>query len=62
MEDEPHQEALFYIEDPGECGCVWIHGTNSPDTWSQNLGPRDKVGEVLSRWLGSIDYYERDNG
>lgn len=23
------------------------------DDWCQNLGPRDKVAEVLSRWLGS---------
>jgi len=54
--DEPEQEALFYIEGPDERGCVWMHGTSSRDPWSQNLGPSNKVAEVLSQWLGSIDY------
>jgi hypothetical protein len=52
---EPEQEALFYIEGPDERGCVWIHGANSRDAWSQNLGPEHKVVETLSQWLASID-------
>jgi hypothetical protein len=55
MEDEPEQEALFYIEGPDERGCVWIHGASSRDPWAQKLGHRDKVAEVLSQWLASID-------
>ncbi len=58
MDDELDQEALFEIEGPDERGCVWIHGTGPRDTWIQNLGPADKVAEVLSQWLGSIDYDE----
>ena len=58
--DEPEQDALFYIEGPDERGCVWIHGTNSCDSWSQNLGPCRKVAEVLSQWLGEIDALEND--
>ena len=54
MEDEPEQEALFYIEGPDERGCVRMHGTSSRDPWAQKLGPADKVAEVLSQWLGSI--------
>jgi hypothetical protein len=56
--DEPEQEALFYIEGPDECGCVWMHGANSRDPWAQNLGPQDKVARLLSVWLDSIDYQE----
>jgi hypothetical protein len=37
---------------------VRIYGANTSDPWAQNLGPRDKVAEVLSQWLGSIDYDE----
>jgi hypothetical protein len=55
MEDEPEQDALFYIEGSDERGCVWLHGASSRDPWSQNLGPQDKVAEVLSQWLASID-------
>jgi hypothetical protein len=62
MDDEPEQEALFYIEGPDERGSVWIHGTNFAYPWSQNLGPADCVAEVLSQWLGSMDYDERENG
>jgi len=60
MEDEPEQEALFYIEGPDERGCVWIHGAISRDPWAQNLGPANKVAEVLSQWLGSIDHEEQE--
>ena len=56
MENEPEQEALFYIEGPDERGCLWAHGTSSANPWTRNLGPTAKVAEVLSRWLGTIDH------
>ena len=28
------------------------------DVWCQNLGPAAKVAEVMSQWLGTIDYDE----
>ena len=56
MSDGPEQEALFYIEGPDERGCVWMHGTSSGNPWAQNLGPWRKVAEVLSQWLGSVDF------
>jgi hypothetical protein len=59
MDDEPELDALFCIEGPDERGCVWAHGTSTRDPWTQNLGPAQKVAEVLSEWLGSIDYGER---
>ena len=40
---------------------MWAHGTELRNPWAQNLGPQDKVAEVLSQWLGSIDYDEREN-
>ncbi|MGZ2411976.1 hypothetical protein ACUXST_001397 [Sphingomonas sp. F9_3S_D5_B_2] len=49
--EQAEQEALFYIEGPDERGCVWMHGTSSSDPWAENLGPQDKVAEVLSHWL-----------
>jgi len=58
MEDDPEQEALFYIEGPDERGCVWIHGTNSHDPWARNLGPADKAAQVLSQWLGELRAFE----
>jgi hypothetical protein len=61
VDDEPQQAALFEIEGPDEDGCVWIcsvQPTDSDSWWCQNLGPADKVAEVLSQWLGSIDYGE----
>lgn len=54
MEDGPDQDALFYIEGPDDDGCVWISSTDEPG-WHHNLGPADKVTEVLSHWLASID-------
>jgi hypothetical protein len=59
MEDDPQQEALFYIEGPDEDGCVWISSTDEPG-WHHNLGPADKAAEVMSQWLGTIDYGEND--
>jgi hypothetical protein len=55
MSSEPEQEALFEIEGPDEDACVWIHSTEPRNPWTQNIGPRDKVAEVLSQWLASID-------
>lgn len=57
---EPEQGALFEIEGPDEDGCVWMHGTDRRNGWTQNLGPRDKVAEVLSEWLGAIDFQENN--
>ena len=58
MEDDPEQNALFQIEGPDEDGCVWICSTEGRSVWCQNLGPKDKVAEVLSQWLGQVDYME----
>ena len=60
MDDEPEQQALFQIEGPDEDGCVWICSAEGRDVWCQNLGPAERVVEVLSQWLGSIDAGERD--
>lgn len=62
MRDESEQEAQFYIEGPDERGCVSAHGTSSADPWTRNLGPAAKVTEVLSQWLGSIDYDDVETG
>jgi len=39
MEDEPQQEALFYIEGPDERGCVWMQAParviRGHRTWGQ---------------------------
>jgi hypothetical protein len=51
MEHEPQRDALVYIEGADERACVWMHGTSSQDSWSQNLGPENAVAEVLSQWL-----------
>ena len=59
QDDDPEQDALFEIEGPAEDGCVRICSTSGRNNWCQNLGPRDKVAEVLSQWLGSIDYQEQ---
>ena len=56
--DDPDRDALFYIEGPDERGCVWIHGANSANPWSQRLGPQDRVVHVLSRWLNTIKFDE----
>ena len=55
---EPEQGALYQIEGPDEDGCVWACSPAGRDVWCQNLGPTQKVAEVLSQWLGSIDYDE----
>lgn len=38
-----------------EDGCVWACSPEGRDVWCRNLGPKDKVVEVLSQWLGKID-------
>jgi hypothetical protein len=62
LADGPEQAALFQIEGPDEDGCVWICSAKGRDVWCQNLGSRDKVAEVLSQWLASIDDAERSFG
>ncbi len=54
MDEGPDQEAMFDIEGPDEDGCVWIRSANADD-WCHNMGPADKVAEVMSEWLSSID-------
>ena len=54
MDYEMEQEALFYLEGPDEDGCVWISSTDAGG-WHHNLGPDNKVAEVLSQWLASLD-------
>jgi hypothetical protein len=56
MTKEPEQEALFCIEGPDEDGCVWICSARGRDVWCQNLGPTSEAAEVLSKWLGELDY------
>ena len=58
MEDRLEQNALFETEGRDEDGCVWLCSASGRDDRCQNLGPREKVAEVLSQWLGSIDYEE----
>ena len=58
MDDEPEQDALFEFEGPDEDGCVWICSAKGRGDWCRNLGPADKITEVLSQWLGSFDLDE----
>ena len=58
MEHEPEQQALFELQGPDEDDCVWACSPDGRDVWCQNLGPVDKVAEVMSRWLASIDQDE----
>ena len=53
MDDEPEQDALFYIEGPDEDRCVWICSSQAGE-WCHNMGLADKVAEVLTEWLASI--------
>lgn len=59
-EDGLEQEALFQIEGLDEGGWVWICSPHDQphehDTWGRNLGPQEKVVEVLSQWPGSVDH------
>ena len=47
---------------------MWVCSTEGRDVWCANLGPCAKVAEVLSQWLGTVDFdaleakrYERAN-
>ena len=53
-EDDKVQEALFQLEGPDEDGCVWACSPEGRDIWCQNLGPTEKVADVMCQWLGSI--------
>jgi hypothetical protein len=55
MSEEPQQDALFQIEGPDEDGCVWACSPDGRDVWCQNLGPKEKVVQMLSQWLASVD-------
>lgn len=57
---QPEQAALFQIEGPDEDGCVWACSSEGRDVWCQNLGPADAVAEVVSAWLVSQDYDEKE--
>ena len=46
------------LEGPDEDGRVWACSPDGRDVWCQNLGPTEKVAEVMSEWLGSIDFKE----
>ena len=52
-ENDAAQEALFQIEGPDEDGCVWACSPDGRDVWCQNLGPTEKVADVMCRWLAS---------
>jgi hypothetical protein len=54
------QDAVFQIEGPDEDGSVWLCSPDGLDVRRQNLGPKDKVVEVLSEWLGSVDADEAE--
>jgi hypothetical protein len=56
MSEGPEQQAPFNIAGPEEDGCVWICSTEDRDVWCQDLGPCGKVAEVLSQWLGTVDF------
>jgi len=56
MENEPEQDSLFEIDGPDDEGNVWIVSPEGRNVWSVNLGPQNKVAEVMSDWLAQIDY------
>ena len=57
--DEAEQDALFQIEGPDEDGCVWACSNEGGEVWCRNLGPAEKVAEVMSGWLANYDDGER---
>jgi hypothetical protein len=57
-DDLPQQGPLFELQGPDEDGCVWICSAEGRDVWCHNLGPKEDAAEVMSQWLGSIDYLE----
>jgi hypothetical protein len=42
-----------------EDGCVWACSHEGREVWCRSLGPVEKVAEVTSQWLGSIERQER---
>ena len=60
IDDELVQEALFQIESP-DGDVVWACSPGGRDIWCRNLGPTEKVAELMSQWLGSIDFDERES-
>lgn len=55
MENAREQGPLIQIEGPDADGCVWACSPDGGEVWRQNLGPKEKVAEVISKWLASID-------
>ncbi len=53
---EAEQGALVQIEGLDEDGCVWACSAKGRDVWCQNLGPKEKVVDVLSQWSGSPNH------
>jgi hypothetical protein len=49
MDIERH--VLFSLEEEDEAGCIWACSWAGPEIWRHNLGPAEKVREVLSQWL-----------
>lgn len=48
----------FELRGPDENGDAWICSSKGRDDWCHNLGPYEEAAEVMSQWLGSIDYLE----
>lgn len=46
----------FNIEGPDDKGNVWLYHPAYHAEVRQYLGHKDQVAEILSQWLGSIDY------
>jgi len=57
---ENEQDSLFEIDGPDEEGNVWIVSPEGRNVWSRNLGPQDKVVEVMSDWLAQITHGENE--
>lgn len=57
--DDLEQDALFQLEGPDEDGCVWACSNEGREVRCRNLGPAEKVAEVMSQWLASYDDGER---
>ena len=56
MESKLEQEALFAIMGPGPDGIVWASSTDPAGHWRHKLGPANKVAEVVSQSLRTLDY------
>lgn len=58
MEEEHEKEALFELQGPDEDAYVWACSLAGGVVCGQDLGPSERVGEVMSQWLKTIDYDE----